>query len=291
MYILTHRFLPKISSFTLSSLLYVAVICVGFSMVFGVVETNNKNILTQANIQTTQINPNLNLQNQTQIGGITDFKIATQPKVIQQETIQVETKQMIKPETKTHNKIEPNVNLETINITNYPKNKIQDDKKTDFDKETKRTNIPLTITIPKIGIDNLKIASGSINNLDDLYPKMDQKPVLENYYAGDFCTKRAYLMGHSEPSYKGQVGAGIKVFERLEELEVGDIFNATDSTGKTCDYKVQKWDFVRTDSEDGITQAQFDYLFYPLNTENTLTIQTCQKGSSTVRLIMRAVMI
>jgi sortase (surface protein transpeptidase) len=151
-----------------------------------------------------------------------------------------------------------------------------------------------SITIPSIGMKNQKLQYATIKKIDNLYTKMRQTPIVESAYSPDLCTKKknAYVMGHSEPSYFGEMGSGLYVFSRLEEVEIGDIIKVTNIQGEECSYKVTEWDFVRTDKNDQITRDQFNKLFYPKNGEkSTLTIQTCQKGSSTVRLILRAEMI
>jgi sortase (surface protein transpeptidase) len=99
-------------------------------------------------------------------------------------------------------------------------------------------------------------------------------------------------LGHSEPSYAGESGAGLYAFSRLEEVEIGDVISVTNIQGQTCSYQATSWDFIRTDNQDRISKDQFNKLFYPqTGGKSTLTIQTCQKGSSTVRLILRAEMV
>ncbi len=156
-----------------------------------------------------------------------------------------------------------------------------------------KSNTP-NITINSIEMKNQKLQYATIKKIDDLYSKMQQTPIVESNYAPDLCTKNknAYVMGHSEPSYFGEKGNGLYAFSRLEEVEIGDVITVTNIQGQECSYKATGWDFVRTDSQDQITREQFNKLFYPKNGgKSTLTLQTCQKGSSTVRLILRAEMI
>jgi sortase (surface protein transpeptidase) len=151
-----------------------------------------------------------------------------------------------------------------------------------------------SISIESIGMSNQKIQYATIKKIKDLYSKMRQTPIVESSYAPDLCTKEknSYMMGHSEPSYFGEIGVGLYAFSRLEEVEIGDIISVTNIQGQTCNYQATSWDFVRTDNQDKITKEQFNKLFYPKNGgKSTLTLQTCQKGSSTVRLILRAEMI
>jgi sortase (surface protein transpeptidase) len=151
-----------------------------------------------------------------------------------------------------------------------------------------------SISIESIGMKKQKLQYATIKKIDNLYSKMQQTPIVENGYTPDLCTvgKNSYIMGHSEPSYEGEKGAGLYAFSRLEEVEIGDFINVTNLDGQTCNYQATSWDFVRTDIQDKITKEQFNKLFFPKNGgKSTLTLQTCQKGSSTVRLILRAEMI
>ena len=148
-----------------------------------------------------------------------------------------------------------------------------------------------TISIPKISIIDQPIGYSSITEIDNLYTKMRQVPILENTYSSDFCTtgKNSYVMGHSEPSSYGETGAGLYVFARLNEVSPGDIITVHSANGIECTYKATGWESVVTDTADQISRKQFNQLFYPSFASNSaLTIQTCQKGSSTVRLILRA---
>lgn len=186
-------------------------------------------------------------------------------------------------------------------LTNYP-NFVQGSTLDDLNitqlkkkvtKKAEKINYP-HITIQSIGMNKQELQYASIKRIDDLYSKMQQTAIIEDGYAPDLCTKNknAYVLGHSEPSYFGETGNGVYVFSRLEEVEVGDIITVTNNQGQECSYKATAWDFVRTDNADQITREQFNKLFYPKNGgKSTLTLQTCQKGSSTVRLILRAEMI
>lgn len=186
-------------------------------------------------------------------------------------------------------------------LTNYP-NFVQGNSKEDLNitqlkKKTIKNSEVInysSITIQSIGMNKQELQYASIKRIDDLYTKMKQTAIVEDGYAPDLCTKNknAYVLGHSEPSYFGEIGNGVHAFSRLEEVEVGDIITVTNIQGQECSYKAIAWDFVRTDNADQITRDQFNKLFYPKNGgKSTLTLQTCQKGSSTVRLILRAEMI
>ena len=151
-----------------------------------------------------------------------------------------------------------------------------------------------SISIESIGMNNQKLQYATIKKINDLYSKMRQTPIVESNYALDLCTKEknSYIMGHSEPSYSGEIGSGLYAFSRLEEVKIGDTISVTNIQGQTCKYRATAWDFVRTNNQDKITKEQFNKLFYPKNGgKSTLTLQTCQKGSSTVRLILRTEMI
>jgi Sortase domain len=196
----------------------------------------------------------------------------------------IEQKRIVNNQAQPSSQISENLNL----ANEFSTKKEADTILQDIDNEKSKPINPSTISIPQIGLNSIKVVSANLDYLDDLYIKMEQNPVLETTYSGDFCTKRSYVMGHSEPSYSGQKGRAINIFRNLEILELGDIFEATDSQGKTCQYKVIKWDFVTTNTNDEITEDQFKYVFYPNYSGNILTIQTCKKGSSTVRLLLRA---
>ena len=152
-------------------------------------------------------------------------------------------------------------------------------------------NIVSTISIPKINLNQVQVAYSSLDTMNDLYAKMDNHPVLDMKYASDFCNKTAYLMGHSEPYYKGQKGIAVNIFSRLHELDLGDKIFVISANGERCVYQINSWDTVITNNNDEITEVDFNKLFNPVHTSNILTIQTCKKGSSTVRLILRATQI
>ena len=162
-----------------------------------------------------------------------------------------------------------------------------------IEPKVEAVNYP-SITIQSIGMNRQELQYATIKRIDDLYSKMKRTPIIEDNYSPDLCTKNknAYVLGHSEPSYFGETGNGLYTFSRLEEVQVGDIITVTNIQGQECSYRATAWDFVRTDSADQITRDQFNKLFYPSNGgKSTLTLQTCQKGSTTVRLILRAEMI
>ncbi len=167
-----------------------------------------------------------------------------------------------------------------------PKTEVKSQTKTTISKTPNSS-----ISIPKIDLKQVVVAYSKLETMDDLYTKMDNYPVLETQYASDFCGKTAYLMGHSEPYYKGQKGSATHIFARLQELKIGDKIFTINSTGGQCVYEVNSWDTVTTNGDDEITEVDFNKLFNPVYTSSMLTIQTCKKGSSTVRLILRATQI
>jgi Sortase domain len=161
-------------------------------------------------------------------------------------------------------------------------------------KPTVELGIPSSISIPSINIKDQRYAFSSLFSIDDLYQKMIYKPVMENQVAGEVCkpNSHSYIFGHSEPSSPSEVGPGTSVFANLNLLINGDIVNAVDSQGNKCQYKITGREVITTDGADKISYAKYQQLFFPdLSQGSVLTLQTCQKGSSTVRIVFRAVMI
>jgi sortase (surface protein transpeptidase) len=160
--------------------------------------------------------------------------------------------------------------------------KINLEKATDF--------FQTSIEIPGL---NLKsdLQPATIANLKDLDKKMLDTPVFEKNYAQNICseTGNTYILGHSEPAKFSQRGySGVYVFNKLHTLKPGDIINLTSFSGEKCSYKVFGWDKVETDDQDRVSQSEFDRALQPNYDFPSLTIQTCQLGSATVRLLLRA---
>jgi sortase (surface protein transpeptidase) len=128
--------------------------------------------------------------------------------------------------------------------------------------------------------------------MDSLDQKLNQSIVAESVLSKDACIEggNAYLMGHSEPtSSLNKNKTGSYVFSRINELINGDTINLSNSDGVSCSYEVYETFNVVTDYDNNIDLKTFDNLINPqMVDKGTLTIQTCQKGSTTVRLIVRA---
>jgi sortase (surface protein transpeptidase) len=154
-------------------------------------------------------------------------------------------------------------------------------------------NIPSNsrITIPRINL-NQKYQFGSMTNMSNLDKLLNQSVTAENVLTSDACIegKNSYFMGHSEPvSASSKNARGSYVFSRVNELIEGDKINVINGSGKSCLYQVYKSFNVQTDLEDNVDIKTFNNLIYPNETDQSiLTLQTCQKGSRTIRLIVRA---
>lgn len=147
------------------------------------------------------------------------------------------------------------------------------------------------LSIDKIGIKNLKLAKSSISTIDDMNKKMLYSPVIESSISPDLCSDsgNSYISGHSEPaSNKDSNYPGVNVFSDLNSLVTGDIIKVKNSSGLSCSYRVTGWDKATTDSNNKVSSQVFADAYYPITDKPTLTIQTCQKGSATVRLLLRA---
>jgi hypothetical protein len=131
----------------------------------------------------------------------------------------------------------------------------------------------------------------SVKTLGDIDNKLLYSPVVENQVAKELCSKsgNAYIYGHSEPAKRGTENLpGVNIFSDLTAVKVDDVIKATNSLGQSCSYKVIAWDKVVTDSNDKVSSEEFNRVFNPGYEFGSLTIQTCQKGSTTVRLLLRA---
>jgi hypothetical protein len=194
-------------------------------------------------------------------------------------------------------KLEQPIKTETLSqdkaITEVPREEVQPIIQPK-PKPVVQSGVPSSISIPAINIKDQKYAFSSLFSIDDLYQKMIYKPVMENQVAGEVCkpNSHSYIFGHSEPSSPSEVGPGTSVFGNLNLLINGDIVNAVDSQGNKCQYKITGREVITTDGADKISYAKYQQLFFPdLSQGSVLTLQTCQKGSSTVRIVYRAVMI
>lgn len=150
------------------------------------------------------------------------------------------------------------------------------------------------LTISKIGLKNVSLAYSSVKTLSDIDKKLLYTPVVENQVTQELCSKagNAYIYGHSEPAKRGTENLpGVNIFSDLTAVKVGDVINVTNSLGQSCSYKVFAWDKTITDSNDKVSNEEFNRIFNPDYGFASLTIQTCQKGSTTVRLLLRAKLI
>lgn len=151
------------------------------------------------------------------------------------------------------------------------------------------SNNGYTLTIPKIGLNKVYFAPATMRNISNLESQMRYSPVWESGLTAEPCSDagNSYLMGHSEPAFGGQVLPGDNIFTSLNLLAPGDVINIQTPATK-CSYKVTGWDKIVTGSDDSVTQEDFNKALYPTSNGGMLSIQTCQKGSTTVRLILRA---
>jgi sortase (surface protein transpeptidase) len=117
-------------------------------------------------------------------------------------------------------------------------------------------------------------------------------PVIESQDAVDICSPsgNSYIFGHSEPPDSNNPSLAGNIFGNLTNLSSGDIIQLVSTSGHQCQYKVDKWDKMVVDSNNDVDiNEYYRALQYPeKSTESSLTIQTCQKGSTTVRLLLRA---
>jgi len=158
----------------------------------------------------------------------------------------------------------------------------------------KNTSTPF-LSIPKIGLQQVSLGYASIGNINDLDQKMLYQPIVESILSADACTpgRNTYITGHSEPSYASIANyPAVNIFTNLNKLVAGDVLQISGKNGKSCSYKVTQWETVATTNEDQVPQTVFDNLYNPdTNGKSMLSIQTCKKGSATIRLILRAEMV
>lgn len=148
-----------------------------------------------------------------------------------------------------------------------------------------------SLTITKIGLINQSLAKSSISKIADMDKKMLHSPVLESDISPNLCANygNSYITGHSEPAYaKDKNYPAVNVFSDLNLLTIGDIIKVKNNQGVSCSYKVKGWDTVVTETNGNVSKEVFTNAYYKESTKAMLTIQTCQKGSATVRLLLRA---
>ena len=166
----------------------------------------------------------------------------------------------------------------------------------DYIEENLKIDSELFIKIPTIDLQSTKIGEGSIENIPKINQKLLQNPVMENQLSQKICSKKgnSYLMGHSEPSQNSEKNFKASfIFANLENLNLGEeIIFENQNQEVICKYKLIKIDSLTTNLDNKVTQEELDFALNPTNLpKNILTIQTCQKGSPTVRLLFRAELI
>jgi len=150
------------------------------------------------------------------------------------------------------------------------------------------------ITISKIGLINTPLAVDSLTTSESLYSKLLYYPVVENVVSPELCSSfgNSYIYGHSEPPSKKESGfPASKIFSNLEAVEAGDIIEIKASEVKKCSYRVTKMDSITTTADQKVDGNTFNFAYFPVNEKPMLTIQTCLKGSSVTRLLLRAELI
>lgn len=149
-----------------------------------------------------------------------------------------------------------------------------------------------TLTINKLGMLDVPMLFGSVYNLNDIDAKLVNSPVIENQAAAGICGNlgNAFIYGHSEAPNNFTIGNATEIFSSLTSLTNGDEIRVNFNGENICKYRVNNWDKTVTNSNGDVTMTEFNRVMkYPeMNNEPSLTIQTCQKGSTTVRLLLRA---
>ncbi|MBC7406648.1 MAG: sortase [Candidatus Parcubacteria bacterium] len=150
----------------------------------------------------------------------------------------------------------------------------------------------LSLTISKIGLEQISLAYGTNRNITQIDKLLLNSPVIENQDAVNICSAKgnSYIYGHSEPPDDTNPGMAGRIFGKLASLSPGDTIELVTADGQGCKYKVDKWDKMVVDKNNNIDINEYhramDYPDKP--TDSSLTIQTCQKGSTVVRLLLRA---
>ena len=144
-------------------------------------------------------------------------------------------------------------------------------------------------SIPKIGLINSVLEEASLRNISDIDQKLLYNAVIENQVTHQLCIDgHSYIYGHSEPVTSSEAHfPAVNIFTNLNNLVSGDIIEVRNKDGQVCKYQVSHWDRVETMADQKLSVDQLNFAFNP-GEEIALTIQTCQKGSSTVRLLLRA---
>jgi hypothetical protein len=160
------------------------------------------------------------------------------------------------------------------------------------DVDTTASPTTAQISISKIGINKHQLALASSNNISELENKLVENAVLESQITNDLCSTsgNSYIYGHSESPSPSIKGNAVNIFAKLHTLVENDIIEVTNTKGVSCKYQVLSWDKLVTDNKDMVTVAEFNRALYFEEAKNypTLTIQTCELGSATVRLLLRA---
>lgn len=150
----------------------------------------------------------------------------------------------------------------------------------------------LSLTIPKIGLKSINLVYGTNRNIPEIDRFLINNPVIETQDALNICSEsgNSYIFGHSEPPDTINPGSAGRIFGSLHTLNAGDTIELVTAEGKPCKYKVDKWDQMVVDKEGNIDiNEYYRAMQYPDKpSASSLTIQTCKKGSTTVRLLLRA---
>jgi LPXTG-site transpeptidase (sortase) family protein len=149
------------------------------------------------------------------------------------------------------------------------------------------------VSIPAINLTDVSLDYGTVNDMALLQRKLLFNPVVENQLTQDFCGQggdNSYLMGHSEPSIPSEDSyPAARVFRNLHKLKLGDVIQTTNLQNEACSYQITKIFRVTTDQTGYVPGDIYNDLFWPAaDGASILTIQTCELGSATVRLIIRA---
>ncbi len=150
----------------------------------------------------------------------------------------------------------------------------------------------LSLTIAKIGLKSINLVYGTNRNIPEIDKLLLNNPVIESQDAVNICSEsgNSYIFGHSEPPDSSNPGGAGRIFGNLDSLNPGDIIELVSAEGLPCKYKVDKWDQMVVGSDSTVDMNEYYRVMqYPEKpTPSSLTIQTCKKGSSTVRLLLRA---
>lgn len=154
--------------------------------------------------------------------------------------------------------------------------------------------VNLSLSIPKIGIEQQELSLASVANMADLDQKLLYKPILDTLTSQPCLPKvSTYIMGHSEPANTlTNNKPAVRVFENLYKLSSGDTVLMQNQAGNSCKYKIIGSQIVSTTLDGDVSQNMFNDLYFPkVEDSSILKIQTCVKGSATKRLVLTAILV